>query len=277
MSPQYDAVRKAAVAGMFYPGSARELGDDVDVLLAEAAGTGIQESPIALVVPHAGYVYSGPTAAMAYALLRGRKFSTVVVVSPSHREFFPGVSVYSGSAYETPLGVIPVASKAREQLLAASNIVRSSRSGHGSEHAVEVHLPFLQKVLGEFALLPLVMGEQSRSTCFALGEALGSVLKEEACLLVASTDLSHFHHAVDAERLDGVVLRDLENFEPVHLMNDLEGEKAEACGGGPVVAVMVAARALGARHLRVLGHTHSGNITGDMHSVVGYCSAVMTV
>jgi MEMO1 family protein len=276
MSPQYDAVRKAAVAGMFYSGSARELGNDVDVLLAEAAGTKIPESPIALVVPHAGYVYSGPTAAMAYALLKGREFSTVVVVSPSHREYFPGVSVYPGSAYETPLGKIPVASSARDRLLAASNVVMSSRSGHGSEHAVEVHLPFLQKVLGEFELLPLVMGEQSRATCFALGEALGLILKGEPSLLVASTDLSHFHHAVEAERLDEVVLRDLEKFEPMQLMNDLERERAEACGGGPVVAVMVAARALGARHLKVLAHTHSGNITGDMHSVVGYCSAVMT-
>jgi MEMO1 family protein len=276
MSPQHDAVRKAAVAGMFYPGSASELADDVDVLLAEAAGTKIQGSPIALVAPHAGYLYSGPTAAMAYALLQGRKFSTVVVVSPSHREYFPGVSVYPGSAYETPLGVIPVASRVREQLLAASSIVVESRTGHGAEHAVEVHLPFLQKVLGEFELLPLVMGDQSRATCFALGEALGHVLKGESSLIVASTDLSHFHHAGEADRLDGVVLRDLETFEPMQLMDDLEQDHAEACGGGPVVAVMVAARILGARHLKVLGHTNSGKITGDMDSVVGYCSAVMT-
>jgi MEMO1 family protein len=276
MPPLSDSVRRPAVAGMFYPGSQRELGDDVDVLLAEAAIPSGVERPIALVAPHAGYVYSGPTAAAAYALLRDQQFQTVVVVSPSHREYFPGVSVYPGSGYETPLGVIPLAAGIRERLLDASHIVKSSKAGHATEHAVEVHLPFLQKVLGVFHLLPLVMGEQSRATCFALGEALGTVLKNESALLVASTDLSHFHPAAEAERRDRVVLQDLKAFDPEVLMDDLEAEKAEACGGGPVVAVMVAARALGARQLRVLGHTHSGKITGDTHSVVGYCSAVMT-
>lgn len=276
MSPQPESVRRAAVAGMFYPESPSELAGEVDMLLDRAATPAISGEPVALVVPHAGYVYSGSTAAVAYALLKEAKVSTVVVVSPSHRECFSGVSVYPGTAYETPLGRVPVDTVLRDQLMAASGVVRSTRSGHGAEHALEVHLPFLQKMLGEFHLLPLVMGDQSRETCFALGEALATVLRGTSSLLVASTDLSHFHTAAEAERRDGIVLADLESFDPELLMSDLEKGQAEACGGGPVVAVMIAARALGARRLQVLAHTHSGKVTQDNHSVVGYCSAVMS-
>jgi len=276
MSRPLDAVRRAAVAGMFYPGSAAELAQEIDTLLQRAPRATLHGRPVALVAPHAGYIYSGPTAAAAYALLKGLEYSTVVVVSPSHREYFAGVSVYPGDAYETPLGRVPVDTALRDRLLAISEVVTSSAAGHGAEHAVEVHVPFLQKALGSFRFLPLVMGDQSRETCYALGEDLANVLRNESSLLVASTDLSHFYTALEAERRDGIVLGDLEKFEPERLMGDLEEGQAEACGGGPVVAVMIAARALGARRLRILSHTHSGQITGDCHSVVGYCSAVMS-
>lgn len=276
MAPLPESVRRAAVAGMFYPDSPAGLAGEVEMLLGQADVPAVTGTPVALVVPHAGYVYSGPTAAVAYALLKGAQVSTVAVVSPSHREYFAGVSVYPGTAYETPLGRVPVAADLRDRLLAASRVVRSTHSGHGTEHALEVHLPFLQETLGEFRLLPLVMGDQSRDTCFALGNALGTLLRGESSLLVASTDLSHFHTAAEAERRDGVVLDDLESFDPERLMEDLENGEAEACGGGPVVAVMIAARALGAHRLQILAHTHSGKITHDHHSVVGYCSAVMS-
>ncbi len=276
VSRPLDAVRRAAVAGVFYPDSAAELAQEIDTLLQQVPRTAVHGKPVALVAPHAGYMYSGPTAASAYCLLEGFEYSTVVVVSPSHREYFAGVSVYSGNAYETPLGRVPVDAALRDRLLAISKVVTSSAAGHGAEHAVEVHVPFLQKALGSFRFLPLVMGDQSRETCYALGEDLGKVLQGESSLLVASTDLSHFHSAAEADRRDGIVLGDLESFEPERLMGDLEEGRAEACGGGPVVAVMIAARALGARRLRILGRTHSGQITGDRHSVVGYCSAVMT-
>lgn len=276
MSRPLETVRRAAVAGMFYPDSAAELAQEIDTLLRQAPHTAVHGKPVALVAPHAGYIYSGPTAAAAYCLLKGMEYATVVVVSPSHREYFSGVSVYPGNAYETPLGRVPVDTELRDRLLAISEVVTSSVAGHGAEHAVEVHVPFLQKALGSFRFLPLVMGDQSRETCYALGEDLGNMLRGVSSLLVASTDLSHFYTAAEAERRDCIVLGDLESFDPERLMGDLEEGRAEACGGGPVVAVMIAARALGARRLRILGHTHSGQITGDRHSVVGYCSAVMT-
>jgi AmmeMemoRadiSam system protein B len=271
-----DSIRKAAVAGMFYPGSAPELAADLESMFAQAARPVPGERPIALVAPHAGYVYSGQTAAGAYALLEGIDVATVVVVSPSHREYFPGVTVYPGDGYETPLGLVNVDTAMRDRLLSGSKIVKASRAGHGAEHAVEVHLPFLQKVLGSFLFLPLVMGDQSRETCYSLGEVLGEILQDTSTLLVASTDLSHFHPAGEAERRDRIVLGDLESFAPERLMSDIEEGLAEACGGGPLVAVMVAARSLGASSLRVLAYTHSGNVTGENDSVVGYCSAVMS-
>jgi len=271
-----DSIRKPAVSGMFYPGSPAELAGDIEAMLGHASPAAARGKPIALIVPHAGYVYSGPTAAAAYSLVKGCSYSSVVVVSPSHREYFSGVSVYPGEAYETPLGQVSIATALRERLLAASDVVKASGAGHGAEHAVEVHVPFLQKALGSFLLLPLVMGDQSRETCYALGEELGNVLRDEQSLLVASTDLSHFYAAPEADRRDGIVLADLEKFEPDRLMSDIEEGRAEACGGGPVVAVMIAARALGARRLRILAHTNSGQVTGDHHSVVGYCSAVMS-
>lgn len=268
-------VRKPAVAGMFYPSHAEELERTVRSLL-DGVKTALRPGTVVgLVAPHAGYVYSGGTAAAAYAHLRGAERSVVVVVSPSHREFFDGVSVYPGDAYETPLGVVPVAGEMRSRLTALMPGLLVSMKGHGTEHALEVQLPFLQCALGEFALLPLVIGHQSQDHCFALGTALAALCRGTDALLVASTDLSHFSSADVAQRLDDVVAADIAAFDPGRLMEDLEAGTAEACGGGPVAAVMKACDMLGARVPTVLARTHSGMITGDHQSVVGYLSAVI--
>lgn len=268
-------VRKPAVAGMFYPSNPEELERTVRGLL-DGEKTALRPGTVVgLVAPHAGYVYSGGTAAAAYAQLRGTERSVVVVVSPSHREFFDGISVYPGDAYETPLGVVPVAGEMRTRLSALLPGLLISMKGHGTEHALEVQLPFLQCALGDFALLPLVIGHQSRDHCFALGTALAGLCRGTDALLVASTDLSHFSSADVAQRLDDVVAADIEAFDPGRLMEDLEAGTAEACGGGPVAAVMKACAMLGARVPTVLARSHSGMITGDHQSVVGYLSAVI--
>jgi AmmeMemoRadiSam system protein B len=150
-----------------------------------------------------------------------------------------------------------------------------STQGHGTEHALEVQLPFLQCVLQPFTLVPLVIGHQSRGHCFALGEALAQVCSGKDVLLVASTDLSHFSPAASAKQLDALVAEDITAFDPERLMRDLEAGAGEACGGGPVAAVMTACDRLGARKARILGQTHSGMVTGDHQSVVGYLSAVI--
>ena len=267
------AERTCSVCGLFYPAEAEELRRTVSEMLAAASPPKTEGNVRGIIGPHAGYVYSGPTAAHAYALLRGSTYDTVVVVSPSHREYFDGVSVFPGEAYITPLGTVPVDKELREKLLRHSPIVRSSHAGHGEEHAIEVHLPFLQCVLGEFKFLPVVMGDQKREYSFGLGDALGEVLQGRNALLVASTDLSHYYPADVANKLDAVAIDDVGNFEYERLMLDLEHNRTEACGGGPAVAVMRALHKLGVRKMTVLHHCNSGDVTGDFSQVVGYLAA----
>ena len=268
------AERACSVCGTFYPAGAEELRQNLREMLEAARPPEIEGTIRGVIGPHAGYVYSGTTAAHAYTLLRGSSYDTVVVVSPSHREYFDGVSVFSGDSYATPLGIVSVDKELRAELLKQSPIIKSSRSGHGEEHAVEVHLPFLQHVLGDFTFLPVVMGDQKREYCFALGEALGSVLKGKNALLVASTDLSHYYAGDVADRLDAVAIKDVQKFDYENLMLDLEQNRAEACGGGPAVAVMLALHALGVGKMTILHHCNSGDVTGDFSQVVGYLAAV---
>jgi MEMO1 family protein len=266
-------IRPAAVAGLFYPGDPGELSDTIAAMISlrpEEASPAVR----GIIVPHAGYAYSGPTAARAYGRLVRGAYDTVVVVAPSHKEFFEGVSVFGGDAYVTPLGTVLLDAELREELLEAAPFVRASDAGHRGEHAIEVHLPFLQTVLGTFSLLPLVIGRQSPANCFALGEALGGILGNKKALLVASTDLSHFHSEREARDIDAVMLEDVRAFDARALMSHLSEGATEACGGGPAVAVMTALKCLGATRVDVMGYATSGDITGDRRSVVGYMSAV---
>jgi AmmeMemoRadiSam system protein B len=268
------AERECSVCGQFYPAGPAELRENIRELISEAKVPKIEGTIRGIIGPHAGYMYSGLTAAHAYASLHGAKYSTVVVVSPSHHDIFEGVSVFPGDSYSTPLGVVRVDKELREAVLQRTPIVKESYSGHGEEHAVEVHLPFLQYVLGEFQFLPLVIGNQSRECCFALGEAIGDVVRGKNVLLVASTDLSHYYPSSVAEKLDAVVINHIKQFDYESLMRDLEFQRTEACGGGPTVAVMLALSRLGVQKMSVLHHCNSGDVTGDHSQVVGYLSAV---
>jgi AmmeMemoRadiSam system protein B len=267
-------VRESAVSGLFYPSDPAILRRQVVSYLktgTEKRGAGAVRG---LLSPHAGYMYSGQTAGAGYGRLKGSHYSTVVVVSPSHREFFDGVSVYSGDAYETPLGKVPVHAGLRDKLIDIFPHARASEEGHGEEHAIEVQIPFLQEALDDFSILPVVIGHQKRELCFALGEALGTVLKGESALLVASTDLSHYHPAKEADRLDKVFIENVRKADYGQLMDDLEEGKTEACGGGPTVAVLIALHTLNATRIEVVHHCNSGDVTGERGSVVGYLAAV---
>lgn len=269
-----EAVRPSVVAGLFYTKKPEVLRQELHEMFATVERKSAPGRIIGILAPHAGYMYSGPTAAAAYAQVMGETYDPVVIVAPSHREFFKGVSVYPGEMYETPLGRVPIDSSLRRDLLAAAPIVRSTESGHREEHAIEVQLPFLQYALGTFSFLPLVVGHQTREACLSLGETLAEVVRERNVLLVASTDLSHYHPSSDARRLDQVVAEDVRSFDPERLMDDLEEGVAEACGGGPAVAVMKACRLLGASRMEIMDQCNSGDITGEHDSVVGYLSAI---
>lgn len=274
--------RPPAVAGYFYPAHERELRETVRTLLNEAKSTPLNGELVGLVAPHAGYMYSGLTAAYAYRLLRNKKFDSIVVIGPSHREYFDGVSIYPGSSFVTPLGEMPIDEELRERIVESYPASLSSRGrpsillsdvGHRLEHSVEVQVPFLQEVVPGARFVPIVMGDQSRYHCVALADALARALEGKNVLLVASSDLSHYHSYDEAVALDRRVIDDVKAFDAETLMEDLQNEVVEACGGGPMVAVMMAARRLGAEKSVVLFHCNSGDVTGERDRVVGYMSA----
>ncbi len=279
MSPVHKEIRKPAVAGSFYPGSPGDLTKAIASMFAAVDKVPIDGYPLALVVPHAGYPYSGRTAARAYKLLEGREFDTVVVISPSHTVFFQGSAVYGGDGYETPLGVVETDHELSNRISTINPSVYCSKMGHATgsvrgEHALEVQLPFLQVVLGKFKLVAIVMGDQEIDSVRALGEVLGSALKDTNSLIIASSDLSHFHNEETARRLDGEIRKAVEQYDSDLLMRKLEAGKGEACGGGPIAAAMIATRRLGGRKAQFIQYTTSGETTGDFSEVVGYLSAV---
>lgn len=267
-------VRPPAVANMFYPGNPKILEEEVETLLRRSQPVEVEGEIKALVCPHAGYIYSGGVAAVSYNSLKGRSYPVVAIISPSHREYFPGVSVFTGKGYETPLGLVPVASELAEALLEQDHRIQSSWAGHRKEHALEVQLPFLQKVLGEARIIPIVMGDQRPDFCQLLGEALANVLEDTPALIVASSDLSHYHPYSEAVAIDQRTSELIANFDEGNLLAALESGVCEACGGGPIAATMIACKKTGARHARVLFYQNSGDVTGDYSAVVGYLSAV---
>jgi len=270
-------LRRAAVAGSWYPGTASAITGEVDRYL-EAAG---QPPPagrlVALVSPHAGLRYSGPVAAYGYGLLRGTAVETVVLVGPSHRAAFDGVAAHAGGAWETPLGRAPIDEEVAQAILDADPVVFDDPDVHRDEHSLEMQMPFLQRVLPGLRIVPLLMGSQSRREVEALAAALAKAVAGRRALLVASSDLSHYQPAAVANRLDATVVEEVGRFDEEALMARLETHHNVACGGGPIVAVMKAARALGAGRATVLKYGDSGDVgEHDKSHVVGYLSAALT-
>lgn len=269
------AVRPPAVAGMFYSGTPATLAREVDELIT-ASPERIPGTLRGLISPHAGYVYSGSTAGRAYGLLRGMAFDAVIVVGPSHREYFYGISLFPGDSFQTPLGEVPVHKEIRSALINEKEHIFMSEAGHKDEHSVEVQLPFLQRVMQAVKFVPIVMGDQNSGLCWALAEQLARVLRNFNVLLVASSDLSHYHEYHTAMALDQKVVDRLRGFDSYGLLKLFESEEAEACGGGPMAAVMMGTGKAGANHCHVLTFCNSGDITGEKDRVVGYLSAAIT-
>jgi len=273
------SVRQAAVAGGFYPADPRALSAMIDDMLVHASPPPINDPILAVVAPHAGYQFSGPVAAYTYAALKGRKFSRVVVIAPSHYEAFDFTSVYEGDAYATPLGIVPVDKAFAKQLASMSPTIRLSSQGHvptpkGAEHALEVELPWLQRVLGDFELVPVVMGDQSYESSRALGVALAKLIQGSDTLIVASSDLSHYHPYDEAVTIDHKTLNALQAWDYLSMSRNFEQRIWEACGGAPIVAAMIAAERMGANQALVLKYANSGDTTGDHSRVVGYSADV---
>ncbi|MGO9340342.1 MAG: AmmeMemoRadiSam system protein B [Terracidiphilus sp.] len=276
-------VRQPGVAGAFYPADPKILSSTIDDMLAQATVPRIDGPILAAVAPHAGYPYSGPVAAYTYAALKGHKYSRVVVIAPSHFVAFDFTSVYDGDAYATPLGTVPVDKEFARKLARMNSTIQLSSKGHeptyaGAEHAIEVQLPWLQRILGNFELVPVVMGDQSYENSRALGVALAKMIQSErmegqtspATLILASSDLSHYHVYDEAETIDHKTLNALQAWDYLSMSRNFEERIWEACGGAPIVAAMIAAERMGANQAMVLKYANSGDTSGDHSRVVGY-------
>jgi AmmeMemoRadiSam system protein B/AmmeMemoRadiSam system protein A len=268
-------IREPAVAGAFYPDKPEVLSRDVKKYLENSKKEKIEGDIVALISPHAGYMYSGQVAAYAYKLVEGRAFDSVVVVAPSHRVLFKGASLYDRGGYRTPLGVVPIDTELSKKMMERRKEIQFLPEAHSQEHSLEVQIPFLQVVLKTFNLIPIVMEPYwSWETCQSVASAIAETVKGKRVLLVASTDLSHFYTYNIAVELDKIFLNHIERFDVEGLNRDLKNNRTEACGGGPVVTIMLAAKMLGANHGKVLKYANSGDVTGDRSRVVGYAAAV---
>ena len=268
-------IREPAVAGAFYPDKPEVLSRDVKKYLENSKKEKIEGDIVALISPHAGYMYSGQVAAYAYKLVEGRAFDSVVVVAPSHRVLFKGASLYDRGGYRTPLGVVPIDTELSKKMMERRKEIQFLPEAHSQEHSLEVQIPFLQVVLKTFNLIPIVMEPHwSWETCQSVASAIAETVKGKRVLLVASTDLSHFYTYNIAVELDKIFLNHIERFDVEGLNRDLKNNRTEACGGGPVVTIMLAAKMLGANHGKVLKYANSGDVTGDRSRVVGYAAGV---
>lgn len=265
-------IRQPAVAGLFYPSDSSTLRNEVSSFLIEADKKLSSQNILGIVSPHAGYVYSGKTAAFGFKLLEGKNINRVIIISPSHREYFAGSSVFNGDAYKTPLGVVEVDKESAKKIVEGSKTIFMGIEGHRQEHAVEVQIPFLQIILKEFRIVPIVMGDQRKIFVDELAEQITKSVDDRTAV-IASSDLSHFYSKKKADELDSIVAKHIEEFNYEQLQIDLDKRICEACGGGPIVVLMKAASLLNKRKSIVLHRSDSGDTSGDNSEVVGYLSA----
>ncbi|MGQ9707582.1 MAG: AmmeMemoRadiSam system protein B [bacterium] len=264
--------RKPSVAGYFYPDDAEVLKKMIDSMIARAKPPVVGGRVIGILVPHAGVEYSGTTAAHAYKLVAGMDSITVVMLGTSHRAEFAKAAVYAQGAWRTPLGKVEVDEELAAAILRADAYFSNLPSVHGQEHSLEVQLPFLQRALRNFKIVPIMLLFPSYEQCERVGKAIAHAVKDRAVLLLASSDLYHGYSYTEANTTDSFTLELLTRFDPKGFYQALSNSYAEqnplACGGYSIVALMVAAKELGADQAVVLYHTNSNDVTGQRG---GYC------
>ncbi len=269
-------IRPSPLAGTWYPADARVLRQMVDGFLTRATPATPEGRIVGLLAPHAGLRYSGPVAAYAFKLIADLQPEVVAILCPYHR---PPYQLYDSpfattahDAYETPLGIVPVDQDALQALV---KIVPLVAVRGDQEHAIEIELPFLQRVLTQdFAILPIMIVHQTEDAIEQLGHALARILKDRRALLVASSDLSHFFPQHVAQRLDQATLARIRSFDPIGVLREGDQPGEGACGRGAIAAVMWATRDLGADSVAILHYATSGDTAGDYRQVVGYGAGV---
>ncbi|MEW5768338.1 MAG: AmmeMemoRadiSam system protein B [bacterium] len=270
-------IRGPVVAGMFYPGDKAVLREDVDDFLANVEPEKGIERVLAVLVPHAGYTYSGQVAAYSFKQLKGRDIKRVILVGPSHHVAFSGISIEPEGAYETPLGLVPIDEGLAEEWMGESEEVRFYPPAHVKEHALEVELPFLQRILTDFSILPVIIGSHSYETAVTLSRLLVKALSDKQTVLVVSADLSHYHPYGEAVRLDRAGLEAIENLDVETFANRVNKGETEIDAPGAIMAMILTANSMAPTQVKLLKYANSGDVTGDRsRGVVGYAALMIT-
>jgi AmmeMemoRadiSam system protein B/AmmeMemoRadiSam system protein A len=269
-------LRPAVWAGQFYEADKDRLGAEIDAFLAAASPPAVTGEIKALIVPHAGYVYSGRTAAFGYKLVQGKEYETVVILGPSHRFGFEGASVWPEGGFETPLGTAAVDADAAKKLAKSGGFVFVPEA-HREEHSVEVQVPFVQKVLPRAKIVPVVVGVPAEATIRRLAAALADLAPSRKILVVASTDMSHFLSRDEAKAMDGETAAMVRGLKTSALLREMERpNENRMCGGAAVLAALLYAQKLGSPKVEILRTADSTEGGGPADSVVGYMAAAVT-
>jgi AmmeMemoRadiSam system protein B/AmmeMemoRadiSam system protein A len=282
--PEND-IRPSVVAGRFYPASAATLKLAVQKFMEDAAPVQVK-NPLAIVVPHAGYIFSGQIAADGYRQAANHPYEVIVILGTNHTSgSFRKISIYPGDGFNTPLGTAMIDKEVVKALLAADPDCVLDKSLHQQEHSVEVQLPFIQVLFPEARIVPVVIGTPDINLCSRFGETLAAVLKGRRALIVASTDLSHYPDAEAANDVDHKTLAAMEKLDPALFQKVTQTQMKRAipnlhtcaCGEAPILAAMSAAKAMGAAGGRVISYAHSGDVSiGERDRVVGYGAVVFS-
>jgi AmmeMemoRadiSam system protein B len=284
-------VRHPVVSGLFYPDTGDGLSKEIESYIERvdreqlfsmiSEQTGFENSrdlpPIAVVAPHAGYIFSGAVQAYSYAVLEPFDFDTVVIAGPAHQAGFEGICASTDDAYRTPLGEVELDVEFIEKLLASHGIFQKHAEAHLGEHSVEVQVPFVQHLFPGARIVPLLLADQTEENANILKDALHKTIQKTGrkTVFVASSDLSHYHAHVDAKALDNVLIDAIRTMDPGSLYRDIQDGKTEACGFGVILAAMLFAAEHGKGRSAILKYTDSGEMSGDRRKVVGYLSAVL--
>jgi AmmeMemoRadiSam system protein B len=290
MKKEY-TLRHPVVNGLFYPDDKSELENTVSgyiekidkqelySTIREQTGFDKPEEvlPEVLIVPHAGYIFSGKVKAYSYCLLEDKTVDTVVIVGPAHQRGFKGISVNLDNAYKTPLGIIEVDLDFADKLASYHEAFKVNEEAHLSEHAIEVQLPFIQTVLKGSKIVPVLFGEQNWENSELLKNALVSSMNEvpKNYVVIVSSDLSHYHPHVEALSFDTVLIEDVKKLNATTFYDHIQSGKSEACGFGGILTGVMLSNELGKAKSVILHYMDSGEVSGDRKKVVGYLAAAL--
>jgi len=275
-SAEKKPIKEPNVNGTFYPAEAGELSMMVDKLIKNAHSKTGKEQIYGIISPHAGYIYSGSIAALAYKKIYGKNYSTVIILSPAHHAYIDKIAVYKKGFFKTPLGLVKVDSDFSQRLLALSKNFVEMPQVFEKEHAVEVQIPFLQRSLKNFSIVPVIIPGQSYELCQDLANNLAALIaNRNDVLVVASSDMSHFHDKKTANSIDNKTLEYIKENSPEKVFQSVQAGECELCGVGAVTTLMLTMKKLGVNKIELLGYATSADTTNTSKKrVVGYSSFI---